>query len=104
MLDLLVTAVSSCLHHGVNSARVRGTYDLAGTLSRGISNICGGRPAIRMRQVAWLAFSKETGRIIRGADLGFASSVRDEFADQGGQRQGEDDGRGPEGDRDGLAI
>ncbi len=92
MLDLLVTAVSSCLHHGVNSARVRGTYGLTRALSRGGSSICGGRPAIRMRQVAWLASGKETGSIIQGADLGFASSVRDEFADQGGQRQGEDDG------------
>jgi hypothetical protein len=42
-------------------------------------------------RATWLASGEEPGGIIRGADLGLASSVRDKAADQSGQRYREDD-------------
>lgn len=51
----------------------------------------------------WLSSGEKPRGVVRSADRGLATSGRDEFADQGTERHRKDDGRGSEGDRDGLA-
>ncbi|MEE1808123.1 hypothetical protein [Streptomyces sp. BE133] len=47
---------------------------------------------------------EQPGDVVRGADLGLAAAGRGEFADQAGERRGEDDRRGAEGDEDGITV
>lgn len=51
------------------------------------------------------ASSREKPRgVVGGADLGLAAAGRNEFADQAGQRRGENDRRSAERDRDGVVL
>jgi hypothetical protein len=47
---------------------------------------------------------EQPGNVLRSADLGLALAGCDEFADQAGQRRGQDDRRGAESDGDGIAF